>query len=150
MDDVHYKSQSNEWATPRNLFDKLNTEFKFTLDPCATAANAKCAKFYTLDDDGLSKDWGDEVVFMNPPYGRAIKHWVRKAYESHTTVVCLIPSRTDTRYWHKYCMKADEIRFICGRLSFNDGAGSAPFPSAIVVFRRVRSDGMMFVSSYTV
>lgn len=77
---VHFSSNSNEWATPQNFFDTLDNEFNFTLDPCSTKENAKCKKFYTKEDDGLSKSWTDETVFMNPPYGRDIKYWVEKAY----------------------------------------------------------------------
>lgn len=136
--EVHYSSKSNEWATPKDLFDKLNKEFNFTLDPCATKENAKCDKYYTIEDDGLIQDWSKDVVFMNPPYGRQIKHWVRKAYEESTKgskVVCLIPSRTDTGYWHDYIFnKATDIRFLRGRLKFGDSKNSAPFPSAIIVF----------------
>ena len=136
--DVHYSSKSNEWATPQYLFDKLNSEFNFTLDPCATKENAKFDKYYTVEDDGLIQDWSNDVVFMNPPYGRDIKHWIKKAYEEHmkgATVVCLIPSRTDTTYWHDYIFgKASDIRFLRGRLKFGDSKNSAPFPSAIVVY----------------
>ena len=131
-------SNSNEWETPQELFDELDREFHFTLDPCATKENAKCKKFYTKEDDGLSKSWEGDVVFMNQPYGRQIGHWVKKAYEEskYAKIVCVIPSRTDTAYWHDYVMKG-EIRFIRGRLYFNRAngeTGRAPFPSAIVVF----------------
>lgn len=122
--EVHYSSKSNEWATPQNLFDELNDEFNFTLDPCATDENAKCSKYFTIEDDGLSKDWSNEVVFMNPPYGREIKKWIKKAYEESlngATVVCLIPARTDTTYWHDFIFdKAYDIRFIRGRLKFGN------------------------------
>lgn len=140
---VHFSSETNEWATPQKFFDVLNEEFNFTLDPCSTKENAKCNKFYTKEDDGLSKSWVGETVFMNPPYGKEIKHWVEKAYNEveisrereRTVVVCLIPARTDTRYWHDYIFgKAKEIQFIKGRLKFGDGKGSAPFPSAVVIF----------------
>lgn len=136
--DVHYSSKSDNWATPQYFFDRLDEEFDFTLDPCSDKDNAKCSKYYTADDDGLSKSWANESVFMNPPYGRVIGDWIRKAYEeslSGATVVCLIPSRTDTRYWHDYVMKADEIRLVKGRIKFGDGKNSAPFPSAVVVFK---------------
>jgi len=136
--EVHYSSKSNEWATPQNLFDELNDEFKFTLDPCATDENAKCSKYFTIEDDGLSKDWSKDVVFMNPPYGREIKKWIKKAYEESlngATVVCLIPARTDTTYWHDFIFnKANDIRFLRGRLKFGNSKNSAPFPSAIVVY----------------
>lgn len=136
--EVHYSSKSNEWATPQKLFDELNEEFNFTLDPCATDENAKCNKHFTIEDDGLSKDWSKDVVFMNPPYGREIKKWIKKAYEESlngATVVCLVPARTDTTYWHDFIFdKADDIRFLRGRLKFGNSKNSAPFPSAIVVY----------------
>ena len=136
---VHFSSKSNEWTTPQHLFDELNQEFNFTLDPCATEENAKCSKHFTIEDDGLSKDWSNDVVFMNPPYGREIKKWIKKAYEESlngATVVCLIPASTDTMYWHDFIFdKADDIRFLKGRLKFGNGKNSAPFPSAIVVYK---------------
>ena len=134
---VHFMSNSNEWETPDDLFAKLDAEFHFTLDTCATSKNAKCTKYYTREDDGLNKDWFGEIVFMNPPYGREIGKWVKKASESNALVVCLIPARTDTAYWHNYAMRG-EIRFLRGRLYFirpNGETGPAPFPSAIVIFR---------------
>lgn len=132
-------SESNYWTTPRDLFYQLDHEFGFTLDPCATDINHKCSKYFTEEEDGLKQDWSKDIVFMNPPYGREIGKWVKKAYcESlkGATVVCLIPSRTDTAYWHDYVMKSEDVRFIRGRLKFGGGKGSAPFPSAIVVFRK--------------
>lgn len=136
---VMFSSETDLWATPQEFFDKLNSEFNFTLDPCATPENAKCSKYYTVKEDGLKQDWGGEVVFCNPPYGRAIKDWVKKCYEesrkSHTTVVMLIPARTDTAYFHDYIYhKAREVRFIRGRLKFGNATNSAPFPSMVVVF----------------
>lgn len=131
-------SNSPEWATPKKFFDNLNQEFAFTLDPCSTHENAKCDKHYTKDDDGLSKSWGGEIVFCNPPYGKEIKHWVKKAYEENqrgTLVVMLLPARTDTLWFHEYIYHKAEIRFIKGRLKFNDGLQSAPFPSMLVIFR---------------
>ncbi len=142
--DVHYSSATEEWSTPQEFYDQLDGEFHFTLDPCATVENAKCANFYTKEDDGLSKDWHG-VVFMNPPYGRAIKHWIKKAYEESlkgATVVCLIPARTDTSYWHEYVIGGGaEVRFIKGRLKFGGHTNSAPFPSAVVVFLREQIKG---------
>jgi phage N-6-adenine-methyltransferase len=132
-----FSSDDDEWATPQWLFDALDVEFSFTLDPCSTHANAKCERHFTREEDGLSQDWGDHSVFMNPPYGREILRWMRKAYESAqcgATVVCLVPARTDTRWWHRYAMKG-EIRLLHGRIRFVGGRHSAPFPSAIVVFR---------------
>ena len=131
---VHFSSRSNEWQTPPALFARLHSEFNFTLDPCASHENHKCEKYFTKADNGLSKSWAGERVFMNPPYGREIGHWVEKAYRENALVVSLIPARTDTRYWHEYCMKANEIRFISGRVKFGDGSQPAPFPSCIVVF----------------
>ena len=137
--DVHYSSKTNEWSTPQAFFDELNKEFNFTLDPCATSENAKCTKYFTVEDDGLKQDWSKDTVFMNPPYGREIKYWVQKAYEESlkgATVVCLIPARTDTAYWHDYIFgKADDIRFLRGRLKFGDSKNPAPFPSAIIIYK---------------
>ena len=135
--EVMYSSKTDNWATPQDFFDKLNNEFYFTLDPCADAENAKCEKYYTKQDDGLSKAWGG-VVFCNPPYGREIHKWVRKAYEESkcgATVVLLIPARTDTSYFHEYILGKSEIRFIRGRLKFGDGKSPAPFPSMLCIFR---------------
>lgn len=134
---VHFSSQSSEWATPDYVFDHLDNEFHFTLDPCSTHDNAKCAQHYTTAEDGLSKHWGRNVVFMNPPYGRAIRLWMAKAKDAAdkgATVVCLVPARTDTNWWHTFAMQG-EIRLIKGRLKFNNHKHSAPFPSAIVIFR---------------
>jgi phage N-6-adenine-methyltransferase len=130
------QGETDVWATPQWLFDALHKEFGFTLDPCSDGTNAKCAKFYTPNENGLLKDWKTETVFMNPPYSE-VSDWMRKAYgaaQEGATVVCLIPARTDTQWWHEYAMKS-EIRFIRGRLKFGDAENSAPFPSAIIVFR---------------
>lgn len=140
--DVHFSSATNEWATPQALYDWLNEIFGFTLDPCCTKATAKCRKFYTIKEDGLKQDWQNEVVFMNPPYGREIGHWVKKAYQEASSgrckVVCLIPARTDTRWWYKYCTQAKAIMFFVGRVKFECNGKpsgiSAPFPSCAVVF----------------
>lgn len=131
-------SASDEWTTPKWLFDELNSEFHFTLDAASTHENALCEMHYTAEDDGLSQPWEDEHVFCNPPYSQ-VKHWVRKAAETRGGgVVCLIiAARPDTRYWHEHVAgKATEIRFIKGRLKFGDGKNSAPFPSAVVVYDR--------------
>ena len=136
--DVHFSSKTDLWATPQNFFDRLDSEFNFTLDPCSDGNNNKCKRYFTKEDDGLVQDWSGESVFMNPPYGRVIGDWIKKAYKESlkgATVVCLIPSRTDTKYWHEYVMKAEEIRFVKGRLKFGDSSNSAPFPSAVVIFR---------------
>ena len=135
------QAKSVEWGTPQELFDTLNTEFNFTLDPCASIENAKCSKFYTKEDDGLSKSWKNERVFMNPPYGREAYKWVAKAYfESKYTevIVALLPARTDVKWFHDFIYKKAEIRFLKGRLKFTrpDGkANSSTFPSIVVIWR---------------
>lgn len=141
MNDVYFSSKSNEWATPQDLFDKLNNEFNFTIDPCCSHQNAKCPKYYTVEDDGLSKSWSGETVFMNPPFGTQISKWIKKAHDESlkgATVVCLIPARTDTKAWHKYIFGKAEIRFLEGRVKFNNSKYNAPFPSAIVIFRNMK------------
>ena len=166
-DSVHFSNNSNEWETPLDLYNKLDKEFNFTLDPCATPSNAKCIKYYTKRDNGLSKDWSGERVFMNPPYGREIKHWIEKAYRESrkgAVVVCLIPARTDTSYWHDWIFPyAHDIKFLKGRIKFKHSESGfkayyceqlnfldeseseiiqagidnpAPFPSAIVIFKQ--------------
>jgi phage N-6-adenine-methyltransferase len=137
---VHFMSQRQDWETPQFLFDGLNAEFGFELDVCATAQNAKCRRFIAPEDDALSQRW-EGVCWMNPPYGREIDRWMRKAFESAqegATVVCLVPARTDTNWWHRYAMRG-EIRFLRGRLKFGHSDNSAPFPSAVVVFRPPKS-----------
>ncbi len=132
---VHFSSKTDLWATPQEFFDKYNEIYKFTLDVCATSENAKCDKFFTIEQDGLNQEWYG-VCWMNPPYGRTINKWVKKAYESSkngATVVCLLPSRTDTKWWHDYCMNG-KIEFIKGRLKFGNSKNSAPFPSVVVIF----------------
>ena len=133
-----FSSKTDLWSTPNDFFDKLNDEFRFTLDPCSTHENAKCYKHFTEEENGLLQDWGNEVVFCNPPYGRQIKDWVKKSYEEsqkdNTTVVMLIPARTDTIYFHEYIYHKAEIRFIKGRLKFGNAKNSAPFPSMVVIF----------------
>lgn len=124
---VHFSSLRLDWQTPKAVYQVLDAEFGFDFDPAPIQP----------DFDGLEIEWGDRN-FVNPPYGREIPKWIKKGYQEHLkgkTVVFLIPSRTDTRWWHSYIMKADEIRFIRGRLKFNDGDSPAPFPSAIVVFK---------------
>ena len=133
---VHFSSEHDEWETPQGLFDALNNEFRFTLDVCATPTNAKCEQYYTPKMDGLVLPWKG-VCWMNPPYGETIAVWMRRAYEAKnegTTVVCLVPARTDTAWWWDYC-RFGAVRFLRGRLRFVGAAASAPFPSAVVVFR---------------
>jgi len=131
-------SKTNEWATPQDFFDELNNEFGFTLDPCSTDENCKCLKHYTLDNDGLTKDWSNDVVFVNPPFGGNTADWIRKALlesKNGSLVVCLIVSSTDRSYWHDYIFPyAAQIRFVRGRLKFNQSPTTAPFASAVVVF----------------
>jgi len=125
---VMFKSANDNWKTPKDVYDKLNQEFNFNFDPCPLNENPEF--------DGLAIGWGSST-FVNPPYSK-IKDWCKKAFEEWKkgkTIVMLIPSRTDTRYWHEYIMKATEIRFIKGRLKFGDSKNSAPFPSAVIVFR---------------
>jgi phage N-6-adenine-methyltransferase len=129
-------TQTDVWGTPQWLFDALDKEFGFTLDPCTDGTNAMCEKFYSAQENGLLRDWGTETVFMNPPYSDC-QAWMCKAYgaaQEGATVVCLVPSRTDTDWWHRYAMKG-EIRLLRGRLKFGDAVNSAPFPSAVIVFR---------------
>lgn len=130
---VMFSSQTDMWATPQHFFDELNDEFHFDCDVCATEENAKCEKYYSPTEDGLKQTWG--VCWMNPPYGREIGKWVKKAAESNATVVCLLPARTDTKWFHEYILGKAEIRFVKGRLKFGDGKNSAPFPSMVVIFR---------------
>jgi phage N-6-adenine-methyltransferase len=140
--DVHFSSKTDLWATPRHLFDRLHEEFGFKTDVCALPENAKCERFYTPAEDRLQQEWRG-VCFMNPPYGRVIGKWVQKAFESSrdngATVVCLLPARTDTRWWHEWVMRASETRFLKGRLKFGGAKNSAPFPSCVVVFRPCQS-----------
>ena len=133
-----FTSNSDEWATPQDVFDKLNCEFHFDLDPCATANNHKTDLYFTAEQDGLYQNWGGHKVFCNPPYSE-IDKWVEKAWresrQDYTTVVLLIPARTDTRYFHNFIYNRAEIRFIKGRLKFGQSKNSAPFPSMVVIFR---------------
>lgn len=134
---VHFSSETDMWSTPNDFYDRLNTVFRFETDVCAIASNAKCDRFFTPEMDGLAQEWYG-ICWMNPPYGRGIGAWIQKAYESAkkngATVVCLLPARVDTRWWHDYCAKG-EVYFVKGRLKFGDAKNSAPFPCAVVVFR---------------
>jgi phage N-6-adenine-methyltransferase len=129
IQNVHFSSATPEWPTPQTLFDELSAVYGgFTLDPCATSENTKCARFFTKEQDGLSQQWS--------PYGREIGRWMRKAWEESlkgTVVVCLLPARVDTRWWHDYAKKG-HVHFLRGRLKFGSSRKSAPFPSAIVTF----------------
>lgn len=129
-----FSSKSDLWETPQAFFDELNLEFGFQTNVCALPENAKCEAFYTPEQDGLSQEWTG-VCWCNPPYGRQIGKWVKKAAESDATVVMLLPARTDTKWFHDYILPNAEIRFIKGRLKFGGSKNSAPFPSMICIFR---------------
>jgi phage N-6-adenine-methyltransferase len=134
---VHYSSHTDEWATPPELFAVIAREFRFDVDVCALPVSAKCARYFTPEDDGLAQEWSG-TCWMNPPYGAQIGRWVTKAHlsaDAGAIVVCLVPARTDTGWWWDHCRHA-EIRFLRGRLRFGEAETGAPFPSAIVVFGR--------------
>lgn len=138
---VLFSSKKDDWETPQDFYDILNKEFNFTLDPCSNDSNYKCTNHYTIKENGLKQDWSNNIVFCNPPYGRKIYNWVKKAYEEskkeNTIVVLLIPSRTDTKYFHEFLYKKDnvELRFIKGRLKFGNSNCGAPFPSLVAILR---------------
>ena len=134
FDNNRFASKKQEYETPKKLFDKLNEEFNFTIDVCADTHNKKVENFYSEEDNALTKDWNG-VCWMNPPY-KDLKIWVEKAYKESlkgAIVVCLIPARTNTNWWHEYCMKG-EIRFIKGRPKFKGCKYGLPQPLAIVIF----------------
>lgn len=139
--DGRWHSRGSDWGTPQELYDKLNDEFHFTLDVCASDWNHKCQAYFTEVEDGLVSNWNKEIVFMNPPYGKVLNDWMKKAYESYlngATVVCLVPAATDTAWWHEYAMKG-EIRFLRGRPRFmtKEGTWQQIFsPSVIVIFKK--------------
>lgn len=141
LNDGMMTSNSEEWETPRDLFDQLNAVFHFDLDVCATDKNAKCHIWFTKEMDGLKQKWFDyctQIAWMNPPYGSGITDWIKKAYSESLdgmTVVCLLPSRTDTRWFHEWIVGKAEITFLQGRLKFGGCKNSAPFPSMIAVYR---------------
>ena len=129
------------WETPALLFSKLDAEFNFTIDVCATALNTKCKNFFSLEEDGLKQEWTGKV-WCNPPYGRDLGKWIEKAYESvrrsAKLVCCLVPSRTDTAWWHDFVQPYAKVRFIRGRIKFAGTKTSAPFPSALAIFQQGR------------
>ena len=119
------------------MFKKLDDEFHFTLDVCALKENAKCKRFFSPKEDGLRQPW-EGACWMNPPYGREIGKWMEKALnesEKGALVVCLVPARPDTEWWHKFALRG-EIRFLRGRLKFGKAKSGAPFPSAVIIFRQ--------------
>lgn len=152
-----FTSAKDDWATPADLFAALNERFSFDLDPCSNHSNAKCDRHFTRDDDGLAQPWNGRV-FMNPPYGRVLCEWVKKAHDEVVSgraevVAALIPARTDTAYWHDYVMKAAEVILLRGRVHHehagHDGpAHNAPFPSAVVVFQRGESGPPVFTAMF--
>lgn len=135
---VMFSSEREDWTTPQNLFNELNAEFHFTLDAAASPDNAKCERFFTAEQNALCQNWWGETVFCNPPYGRKTGDFVKKGYEESkkpgTTVVMLLPSRTDTRWFHDYILGKAEVRFLKGRLKFGNSKNSAPFGSLIAVW----------------
>lgn len=140
MNKILFSSNKEDWETPQELFDKLDQEFNFTVDVASSEENHKCNRYYTEKENGLKQNWDNEIVWCNPPYGRKIGEWVKKASESSTTVVMLLPARTDTKWFHEYIYNKAEIRFIKGRLKFGNSVNSAPFPSMIVIFRGVNAN----------
>lgn len=143
---LFFSSNKDDWETPQYLFDELNTEFHFTLDPCASDNNHKCIRYFTKENDGLSQSWSNERVFCNPPYGREILLWVQKCYfhasSGNGLAVMLIPARTDTKWFHDYIYSKSnvQIRFLKGRLKFSGANNSAPFPSMIVIFNPLEKE----------
>lgn len=135
---VLFSSKTDDHSTPQDFFNKLNEEYQFELDVCASESNAKCSKFFTKEQDALKQDWTG-TCWMNPPYGRDIILWMEKAYKEHkknkNTIVCLVPVRTDTNWWHSYVEGKAKVKFIKGRLKFGNSANSAPFPSALVIYK---------------
>lgn len=142
--EIMFSSKTDEWSTPQDFFDKLNEEFHFDLDVCANESNHKCALYYDREQDGLKMPWKDHVVWCNPPYGREIGKWVKKAYfenRAHgTTIVMLLPARTDTKWFHNYVLWKAHVRFIQGRLKFGDCKNSAPFPSMLAIYSILEVD----------
>lgn len=138
-----FTSATDDWFTPQDFFDAQNKKYgPFDIDVCADANNAKCQVFFTKEQNGLLQEWKGKC-WMNPPYGKQIKQWMKKAYESSqqgATVVCLVPARTDTGWWHDYAMKG-EIIFVRGRLKFGGATWNAPFPSALIVFNLASARG---------
>ena len=140
MNNIHFSSNSDEWETPQWLFDKLDSIFNFEYDICASDENSKCKKYITKEQNALDQHWTfSRSIFMNPPYSE-ISKWMQKAHDttskySNTTVVCLIPARTDTKWWHDYCSKG-KVVLLKGRLKFSNSKNSAPFPSCIVIFNK--------------
>ena len=140
--ELMFSSEKEDWETPQDFFDNLNSEFGFTLDAAASLTNHKCDKYYSIENNGLEQEW-DQSTYCNPPYGRGVFSWVQKAYFESLkgkTIVMLLPARTDTRWFHEFILGKAEIRFIKGRLKFGGSKNSAPFPSMVVVYRGDKND----------
>ena len=159
MQDVHFKSGNKEWETPDSFFQPYAKEFNIKLDVCATRENAKCKAFYDKKTNGLHASWaianeiggGKSACWMNPPYGRGIEKWVKKAYDEAlkgVTTIALLPARTDTSWFHNYIYKKHEVRFLKGRIKFVDASSSAPFPSMIVIFKKRKQKNFRFFNNY--
>ena len=138
--ELMFSSKYDTWETPQWLFDELNDEFNFTLDVCADHNTNKCKNYFDLEKNGLKQEWSNEICWMNPPYGKKIGQWIQKAHyeaqKGNTTIVALLPARTDTKWFHDYIYNQHEIRFLKGRLKFGKAINSAPFPSMIVIFKQ--------------
>jgi site-specific DNA-methyltransferase (adenine-specific) len=135
---VYHRSQRHDWETPLAVFAEYDAEFHFTLDVCATAENAKCSRLFSPEQNGLLQDWGDDVCWMNPPYGNQIGAWMEKAWRSSlagATVVCLVPARTGTRWWHDWVKGKAEVRERQGRITFVGAPNPAGFDSVAVIYR---------------
>ena len=148
-----FSSNKQEWATPIDLFKKIDEEFHFTLDLAADCSNTKCEKYFSEKDDSLKQNW-DGVCWLNPPYGSKeykLENWIKKAYneslKENNIIVMLIPARTNTKWWHKYCMTSSEIKFICGRPKFGDAKHGLPQPLALIVFKN-HDEQTIFSSFY--
>ena len=154
MNPVHFSSATDDWSTPRELLWRLAMEFgPFDLDVCASATNACAIRYFTKDDDGLAQVWAARCCWMNPPYGRTIGDWMRKAHDSVQAgdcvrVVCLVPARTDTRWWQEVVTRAALVRFLAGRVRFGGTKTGAPFPSAVVVFDKTAAPSLTPLSSH--
>lgn len=139
--EVMFSSKTDNWSTPDSFYKLALEKYNINpiLDVCADSQNTRCKLFYTKKEDGLKQEW-DKDFWMNPPYGRNIQHWIKKAYNScvkyNVEGVMLLPARTDTKWFHDYIYNKSEIHFIKGRLKFGDSKNSAPFPSILVIYRK--------------
>jgi phage N-6-adenine-methyltransferase len=153
MQKVHFQSGNKEWETPAVVFNPLQKEFNIKFDVCATAENTKCKAYFDKKTNSLAQDWSKTVgvlkgtAWMNPPYGRGIEKWVRKAHEESlkgVTTIGLLPARTDTHWFQTYIHEKHEVRFLKGRIKFVDAQSSAPFPSMIVIFKPIETKTNLF------